>query len=143
MLQRSNGYLSSCRGHFVNFINLIQISTGGGGGIFDFGRFHPQVAVDNSVFSYKQVVASSSFVFCCFVSQCALCIFNQDQKFDRLSRSLVFNTCKRVQNQSLGFINSNPQKTSFSILKLACRGHFLAMFTVVNFGSPMKDVFLD
>ena len=81
-------------------------------------------------------------------SQCTPSIFNLDQKCHGLSCFWGFLMYKRVQNQSrktsvIRLQKSNPQKTSFSILKLALRWHFLAMFTLVNFGSLMTDVFLD
>ena len=84
----------------------------------------------------------------CQYTQCALGIFNLDQKFHGLSCFRVFIHVKelRISQEkylSSGFQKGDPQKKSLSILKLAYQGHFLAMFIVVNFGSPMTDVFLD
>ena len=82
------------------------------------------------------------------VTQCALGIFNLDQKFHGLSCSWGINIHETVQNQSRK--TSDIRLPKFTTVNMARKWHHQASFSKENlffedcsFGSLMTDVFLD
>ena len=80
-------------------------------------------------------------------AQCAPVFLNPNQKAHGLfhfDNAVLYKTARNQLKSHLilGFQNSNPKKR-FSILKLECLWHFIALFTTVNFGSLITDVFFN